>query len=317
MKGWRRVFWQVRFLPSRSRALAGAGLATGTISLPSLESALRRYIVPTADQKSDSAGAAAPRRQGSDTYLALKHLRLYFRQGCRCLRLQSVAGRHTCCFYARPSPRACQRGLTGGGGVLRPLSGCSYGGAGWAVQGSTDHRGTPEAPGRTATLVQEPDTSVVVRRVCPDPPAALSSMVLRSAPGFSHRPALGPAIQTPWKSRCCMWRAAALLFQGCCIVLSHEIYAFPLVIKDTASVCDTSLIRHHPAQQTFICQELKISRKFALCCAVGRGVSTGGEPRGTAGSAQGAPGCPHCMERSQWFVHTCCSHTSSFCQHSH
>ena len=25
----------------------------------------------------------------------------------------------------------------------------------------------------------------------------------------------------------------------------------------------------------------------------------------------------HCMERSQWFVHTCCSHTSSFCQHSH
>lgn len=36
-------------------------------------------------------------------------------------------------------------------------------------QGSTDHRGTPEAPGRTATLVQEQDTSVVVRRVRPAP----------------------------------------------------------------------------------------------------------------------------------------------------
>lgn len=64
---------------------------------------------------------------------------------------------------------------------------------GWARrfwQGSPDHRGTPEAPGRVVTLMPEPDTAVlgVVHEVHPDHAAeVLARLDHRERAGFERR----------------------------------------------------------------------------------------------------------------------------------
>ena len=222
VKGWRRVFWQVRLLPGRSHALAGAGLATGTISLPSLESAMRRYIVSRLTHsrpRNPTLGGLQHHGSRRAIYLAHKTalifpfwLSLYQAAECRrrahllpvcAAQPPSLPARSNwrrwCVEGLRPLPAAAvvawpgrRRGARTTGAPRRPRA---------APRPSCRSRTPPLWCAASALPPSRPLPSMVLRSApgsasALPPSCALPSMDLRSAPDF-HQPALGPAIQRP------------------------------------------------------------------------------------------------------------------------